>query len=146
MDRSERSARIRANLGIEPIIHGQIHTFQLAVPESQKQEISPERRQVLQESLVEQKTNLFPLIVRRTEAYSEEEKYEVVYGADWCLVAKDLDIEKLWVWVFDMSDEQAAAAKIQMEQLAGSIGEIHPPTNETKQLEILLQQIVEKSF
>lgn len=119
MDRSDRRARIRANLGIEPISHGQVHTFQIAIPDSQKQEISLKRRQVLEDSLTEYKTNLVPVIVRHTEAYSEEEEYEVVYGADWCFVAKELDIERLWVWVFDMSDEQAAATKAEMEQLAG---------------------------
>ena len=120
MDISERRARIRANLGIEPISHGQVYTFQIAIPESEQQNFSLERRQLIEETLTQHKTNLIPLIVRRTEAYSEEEEYEVVYGADWCLVAKELEIEKLWVWVFDMTDEQAAAAKEEMQQLLGS--------------------------
>lgn len=120
MDKLERRDRIRANLGIEPINHGQVYTFQIAIPDSEKQDVSLERRQVLEDSLTEHKTNLVPLIVRRTEAYSEEEEYEVVSGIDWCLVAKGLDIEKLWVWVFDMTDEQAAATKAEMEQLLGS--------------------------
>lgn len=119
MDSSERRARIRANLGIEPISHGQVYTFQIAIPALEQQNISLERRQVIEETLTQHKSNLITLIVRRTEAYSEEEEYEVVYGADWCLVAKELDIEKLWVWVFDMNDEQAAAAKDKMQQLLG---------------------------
>lgn len=129
MDRTERSNRIRANLGIEPISHGQIYSFQVAVPSSQQQEISHDRRQLLAETLTLHHTNLVPLIVRKTDSYSEEEEYEVVYGADWCLVAKELEIEKLWVWVFDMNDEQAAAAKAEMEQLVGStIIPLSPPS------------------
>ncbi|MGE5660503.1 MAG: Rho termination factor N-terminal domain-containing protein [Actinomycetota bacterium] len=129
MDRTERSNRIRANLGIEPIIHGQVYTFQVAIPSSQQQEIPLEKRQLLEETLTQHKTNLISLIVRKTDSYSEEEEYEVVYGADWCLVAKELEIEKLWVWVFDMNDEQAAAAKAEMEQLVGStIIPLSPPS------------------
>ncbi len=120
MNSSERSARLRANLGIEPISHGQIYTFQIAIPESEKENTSPEKRLLIEESLTQHKSNLIPLIVRRTEAYTEEEEYEVVYGADWCLVAKEIDIEKLWVWVFDMTDDQAAAAKQEMQQLVYS--------------------------
>lgn len=119
MERSERRVRIGEKLGIQPISHGQLHTSQIAVPASAMGEISPERQEVLSKSLTERGSNLIPLIVRRTDQYSEEEEYEVVCGADWCLVAKELDIERLWVWVFDLTDEQAAAAKAEMEQLAG---------------------------
>ena len=52
----------------------------------------------------------------------------MIYGADWCLVAKELDIEKLWVWVFDMNDEQATAAKVEMNQLFGSTFDPLPPS------------------
>lgn len=149
MDRSERRARIRANLSIEPISHGQVHTFQIAVPESEQKDIPSERRQIIEDSLTQHKSNLVPLIVRRTEDYSEEEEYEAVYGADWCIVAKELDIEKLWVWVFDMTDEQAAAAKVEMEQLAGSTGfgltDKPPVSDETQQIKNLLQKF-EQSF
>jgi hypothetical protein len=119
MDASERRELIRNSLRIEPIIHGQVYTFQIAVPEFQNPEISSERYRLLKESLDERKSNLIPLIVRRTQKYSEEEEYEVVYGADWCVVAKELEIERLWAWVFDLTDEQAAAAKEEMEKLAG---------------------------
>ncbi|MEH1781181.1 MAG: Rho termination factor N-terminal domain-containing protein [Nostoc sp.] len=119
MNSAERRDRIVEYLRIKPISHGQIHTFQIAVPESEVLEIPSEKREYFSNSLTQQGTNLIPLIVRRTEAYSEEEEYEVVYGADWCLIAKELDIEKLWVWVFNMTDEQAAAAKEEMQQLLG---------------------------
>ena len=143
MNQSERRNRIIEYLRIKPISHGQIYTFQLAVPESQIVEIPVERRENLRRSLTEQGSNLIPLIVRRTEDYSEEEEYEVVYGVDWCLVAKELDIEKLWVWVFDMTDEQAVAAKAEMEQLtvySNSIA-VQPSSDEGKEsIEILLQK------
>ncbi|HLO84972.1 MAG TPA: hypothetical protein VK203_08175 [Nostocaceae cyanobacterium] len=126
MDISSRRTRIREILGIEPISHGQVYTCQIAIPESEKQDISLERRQLIEDSLTQHKSNLVPLILRRTEAYSEDEDYEVVYGTDWCLVAKELDIEKLWSWVFDMTDEQATVAKEEMQLLLGNItvGEI----------------------
>ncbi|MDZ8065498.1 MAG: helix-hairpin-helix domain-containing protein [Nostoc sp. DedQUE08] len=119
MNNSERQNRIVEYLRIKPISHGQIYTFQIAIPESEVLEITLEKREQLERSLTQQGSNLIPLIVRRTEAYSEEEEYEVVFGADWCLVAKELDIEKLWVWVFDMNDQQAAVAKEEMQQLLG---------------------------
>ncbi|MEH2177509.1 Rho termination factor N-terminal domain-containing protein [Nostoc sp.] len=119
MNSAERRNRIVEYLRIKSISHGQVYTFQIAVPKSETVEVPFEKRESLRNSLTQQGTNLIPLIVRRTEAYSEEEEYEVVYGADWCLVAKELDIEKLWVWVFDMTDEQAAAAKEEMQQLLG---------------------------
>lgn len=144
MDSSERRARIRANLGIEPISHGQVYTFQIAIPALEQQNISLERRQLIEETLTQHKSNLIPLIVRRTEAYSEEEEYEVVYGADWCLVAKELDIEKLWVWVFDMTDEQAAAAKEEMQQLLGfsdSIVVLPSVSEDTELTQRILKQL-----
>jgi hypothetical protein len=140
MDISERRARIRANLGIEPISHGQVYTFQIAIPESEQQNISLERRHLIEETLTQHKTNLIPLIVRRTEAYNEEEEYEVVYGADWCLVAKELEIEKLWVWVFDMTDEQAAVAKEEMQQLVGSSSSAEQSGDEETDIGSLVEQ------
>ena len=71
METSNRQAQIGKNLGIRPISHGQIHTFQIAVPKSQRQELSQERRQTLEKSLIQHNSNLAPVIVRRTEAYSE---------------------------------------------------------------------------
>ncbi|HLO49580.1 MAG TPA: Rho termination factor N-terminal domain-containing protein [Kamptonema sp.] len=139
MDRSDSQSRIIEYLRIEPISHSQIHTFQIAIPESQRGEIPQHRREALRRSLIELGSNLMPLLVRRTEAYSNEEEYEVVWGADWCIVAKELSIEYLWAWVFEMTDEEAAVAKAEMEQLAAA------PTNETIQLKTWLQQI-EVSF
>lgn len=144
MNSSERQNRIVEYLRIKPISHGQVYTFQIAVPESQIVAIPLERREALKSSLTEQGSNLIPLIVRRTEAYSEEEEYEVVYGVDWCLVAKELDTEKLWAWVFDMTDEQAAAAKAEMEQLIGSSDSmpvVLSSSEETELIKTLLQQV-----
>lgn len=128
MSNLERQERISKNLGIRPISHGQIYTLQIAIPDSEKRDISAERQKVLKNSFNQHKSNLIPLIVRRTEAYNEDEEYEVVYGADWWIVAKELNIEKLWVWVFEMNDEQAQAAKVQMEQLTN---QTIKPFNET---------------
>ncbi|MCV3217142.1 hypothetical protein OGM63_27145 [Plectonema radiosum NIES-515] len=145
MDAAERHDRIVEYLRIKPISHGQIYTFQIAIPKSEDLEISSERRENLERSLTQQGSNLIPLIVRRTEAYSEEEEYEVVYGADLCHVAKELDIEKLWVWVFDMTDEQAVAAKEEMQQLLGSSDSspvvVQPPSEQTESNKPILQKL-----
>ena len=139
MDRSDTPSRIIEYLRIKPISHSQIYTFQIAIPESQQEEIPQDRREALRISLIEQGSNLIPLIIRRTEAYSNEEEYEVVCGADWCIVAKELGIEHLWAWVFEMNDEEATIAKTQMEQLVAA------PAEGTIQIKSLLQQL-EVSF
>ncbi|MEH2267844.1 MAG: Rho termination factor N-terminal domain-containing protein [Nostoc sp.] len=145
MNSAERRNRIVEYLRIKSISHGQVYTFQIAIPESETVEVPFEKSEYLRNSLTQQGTNLIPLIVRRTEAYSEEEEYEVVYGADWCLIAKELDIEKLWVWVFDMTDEQAAAAKEEMQQLLGfsdSIPVVFPSVSEeTESTKKILKQL-----
>ncbi|GAX43645.1 hypothetical protein NIES4075_46600 [Tolypothrix sp. NIES-4075] len=145
MDAAERHDRIVEYLRIKPISHGQVYTFQIAIPKPEDLEISSERRENLERSLAQQGSNLIPLIVRRTEAYSEEQEYEVVYGADLCHVAKELDIEKLWVWVFDMTDEQAAAAKQEMQQLLGSSDSspvvVQPPSEDTESIKPIIQKL-----
>jgi len=123
MDYLERTNRIVEYLKIKPISHGQVDIRQIAIPESIAKEVSPGRDEELSLSLTERGSNLVPLILRRTEAYSEIEDYEVVYGADWYLVAKKLGIKTLWAWVFNLTDEQAAATKAEMERLAGSKSE-----------------------
>lgn len=145
MDRSENHSRMIEVLRIKPINQGKVNTFQIAIPDSESKEIPPMRRELLRRSLMEQGCNLIPLIVRETDAYSEEEEYEVVYGADWCQVAKEIDTEYLWVWVFDMTDEEVAIAKAEMEQLALPNGDFSSVPNEsnvdTSQVEKFLQKI-----
>jgi len=119
MEDKQRRDRIVQYLQIKPINHGQIYTYQIAIPQEEILEIPLEREEYLRNSLNQQRTNLIPLIVRRTDAYTEEQEYEVVFGADWCLIAQELEIEKLWVWVFDLTDEQAKTAKVEMEHLLG---------------------------
>jgi hypothetical protein len=147
MDEKQRRDRIVNYLRVKPVNHGQIYTFQIAIPLSENIDIPFERREYLKISLTQQGTNLIPLLVRRTEAYSEEEEYELVYGADWCLVAKELDIEKLWVWVFDMTDEEAATAKEEMQQLL-EMGKSEPSqvvvetnTKEPELVQSIIQQL-----
>lgn len=120
MNENERRKKIVNYLRIKPVNHGQVYTFQIAIPPSEVLDISFERSEYLKLSFAHQGTNLIPLIVRRTEAYSEEEDYEVVYGIDWLLIAKEVNIEKLWVWVFDMTDEEVAITKQEMQQLMGN--------------------------
>ncbi|NJL38597.1 MAG: ParB N-terminal domain-containing protein [Leptolyngbyaceae cyanobacterium SM1_4_3] len=119
MDKSERDARIIESLRIRPLNHGQVYTFQVAIPASEVEKFSAKRIETLKQNLLQKGSNLMPLIVRRTDAYGEEEQFEVIYGADWCLAAKELDMEKLWVWVFDMTDDEAAATKEEMNDIIG---------------------------
>lgn len=118
MDYVERQKKIVEYLRIKSTSHGQIYTFQMAAPSSTPTNIDPERFEAIKHSLTQQGANLISLIVRRTEAYSEEEEYEVVYGVDWYLVAKEIGIEKLWVWVFNMTDEEAQIARQEMALLS----------------------------
>jgi hypothetical protein len=120
MDYTKRQQQIRDRLRPKPIHHGQLEAFLIAVPDLKLEDIPVDRKQFLKDSLEQEGSNLIPLIVRRTEAY-EEEEYEVVYGADWCLVAKEIDLERVWVWVFDLTDEQAIATRQEMELLTNSV-------------------------
>jgi hypothetical protein len=118
MSQDIRRELISRNLGIIPINHGQVYTFQIALPASDQQEIPLERFQAIESSLLHHKSNLVSLILRRTKDEADDEiEYEVVHGADWLQVAKALDIEKLWAWVFDMTQEQALAAKAEFSEL-----------------------------
>lgn len=119
MSQEIRRELISKNLGIKPINHGQVHTFQIAIPGSRKQTFSLEQRQAIEQSLLAHKSNLVSLIIRRTNAYADEDiEYELVYGADWLQIAQELDIEKVWAWVFDLTDEQTIAAITEMEALS----------------------------
>lgn len=130
MKSSSNQDEISKYLGIRPINHGEIFTFQLAIPESEKLDFSTERLEVIRQSLNEHKSNLVPLIVRRTDAYDDEKEYEIIYGADWYIVAEELEIERLWAWVFELSDKQAFELKNEMKQLTI---ELFDPTTDNSQ-------------
>lgn len=118
MNQDLRRELISKNLGIKPISHGQVHAFQVVIPASRKQTISSEQRQAIEKSLLAHQTNLISLVIRRTDAYDDDDiEYELVYGADWLQIAQELDIEKVWAWVFDLTDEQALDAIAEMESL-----------------------------
>lgn len=121
MSQDIRRELIAKNLGIKPINHGQVYSFQIALPDSRKQEISLVKRQAIENSLLEHQSNLVSLIIRRTEAYADDDiEYELVYGAAWLQIAQELEIEKIWAWVFDMTDEQAIATVTEMNALIGN--------------------------
>jgi hypothetical protein len=118
MSQEIRRELISKNLSIKPISHGQVYTFQVALPDSRKRAISLEQRQAIEKSLIAHQTNLVSLVIRRTDAYDDEDiEYELVYGADWLQLSQELDLEKVWAWVFDMTDEQMVTAIAEMESL-----------------------------
>jgi len=117
MDQDTRRELISKNLGIKPISHGQVYTFQIALPDSRKKIIPLEKRQVIEQSLLSHQSNLVSLVLRRTDAYDDDIEYELVYGADWLQIAQELEIEKVWAWVFDLTDEQMGTAILEMDAL-----------------------------
>ena len=120
MDRADRQNRIIEYLRIKPTHHGQIETCLLAIPNEERLEIDENRRAEISASLIEQGANLVPLIVRRSDAYGDEVEYEVIYGEEWCVIARELGVDRLWVWMFELDDEQARVARTEMTRLAGA--------------------------
>lgn len=121
MNQDLRREIINQSLGIKPINHGQVYTFQIAIPDARTPDLELERKQAIARSLLAHQSNLISLIIRRTTAYDDEDiEYEVVYGADWLQVAQELDIERVWAWVFDLTDEQVEATIAEMQALTQS--------------------------
>jgi hypothetical protein len=146
MNQDIRRELIGKNLGIKPINHGQVYTFQVALPDSRKQALSLERRQAIEQSLLAHQSNLMSLVVRRTTAYSDDDiEYEVLHGADWLQIAQELEIEKLWAWVFDLTDEQAIATIAEMESLTPT-QEGEPSLPSSTSLEIDLATLIDKKL
>lgn len=143
MEKTEWRKLIAQHLKVKPLHHGQVFTEEIAISSTQNQVISQERKEDLTRSLTQYKSNLIPLILRRTDQYGENYEYEVIYGADWCIIAQELDIEKLWAWVFDLNEDQALAIQAEMEELA-NISHDYLLTPEIKENENKL--IVENSL
>ncbi|MEN9232954.1 MAG: helix-hairpin-helix domain-containing protein [Gloeomargarita sp. DG02_1_bins_92] len=110
--------RVIEYLKIKPINHGQLDIAQIYVPSEDAATLLPEYVQVIHQF----KANLHPIIVRRTDQYGEDQEYELVYGGDWYQAAKAGGLTKIWVWVFDLTDEQVA----QVQQLLGSLTHSSP--------------------
>ncbi len=114
-DYHERRRLIRESLKIQPLSHGQVYTYTVGV--RSQPEISPERYAELRWSLENHKSNLIPIVVRRTDSLGDEKEYEAIYGADWVKVAEEMGIEMLWAWVFDLSDEEVKATQAEFAML-----------------------------
>ncbi|ERN41075.1 hypothetical protein KR51_00023340 [Rubidibacter lacunae KORDI 51-2] len=117
MDRAERQQRIIEYLKIRPLNRGQVETELLKVPNRDAVTIPEPRRIVLRKSLQEQEVNLLPIVIRRIEPDEEEREYEVVFGEDWVILAEELNIERMWALVFDLTDEQVEVARAEMAEL-----------------------------
>lgn len=141
MSQDLRRDLIGKNLGIKPINHGQVYSFQVALPDQKKQPIPLETRQVIETSFLTHGSNISSLIIRRTDNYDDEDiEYELVYGADWLQVAQELEIEKVWAWVFDLTDEQAIATAEEMERLSNGKGPIVSPNVTDPDIETLIEK------
>jgi hypothetical protein len=147
MSQDVRRELISKNLGIKPINHGQVYTFQIALPDSVKRTISLEQRQAIEGSLLAHQSNLISLIIRRTSAYDNEDiEYELVYGADWLQIAQELDLEKVWAWVFDMTDEQATSAIAEMESLTGTSKDVQPSGIISEDVDSNIADLIDKKL
>lgn len=153
MEKSDWKNLIRQHLSIQPLTHGLVYTEEIAISPNKNIIISEERKEVLTRSLTQYQSNLIPLILRRTEQYGDDFQYEVIYGVDWCKIAQELKIEKLWAWVFDLDDDQAIAIEVEMLELIDQ-GEININLIETQQNQnnlpennpILNQEMIEKAI
>jgi hypothetical protein len=147
MSQDIRRELIGQNLGIKPINHGQVHTFQIALPDSKKQTLSLEQRQAIEQSLLAHQSNLISLIIRRTDAYEHEDiEYELVYGADWLQIAQELEIEKVWAWVFDLTDEQAIATTSEMEALTNAFKDQQPTPKTPDRLDSNITDLIDRKL
>lgn len=123
-DYQERRQRIRENLKIQSISHGQVHTCLIGMAEPPQ--ISDDRRDELGWSLQNHQSNLIPIVVRRTDRFGDEIEYEVIHGAEWVVVAEALGIEMLWAWVFDLNDAEVAATREELAILLDTPINDHP--------------------
>ncbi len=139
--------RIIDILKIKPNDHGQIWTYQIAIPSHENRQISSSRREILTRSFTVQGTNLIPVIVRRIETEDDDKEYEVVYGTDWVIIAEELNIEKLWVWVFNLTDDQVFPFKSEIAHLLQgdipSTSFIQEELKSEKQINLPSEKIIE---
>lgn len=128
MDRADRQNRIIEYLKIKPSSSGEVATELLRPWPNLNRTLSPERYDALKQSLTQQGSNLIPLLIRRAKPDDQGREYEVIYGEDWWQVATELGIDRLWVWVFDLDDPQAAIARAEMQRLAQLDPQPVPPS------------------
>ncbi len=131
-------------LKVKPVHHGQLDISQIYVPE--KQVISPPDGYV--EIINHFQANLHPIVVRRTDQYGEDQEYELIYGGDWYQAAKRAGLTKIWVWVFDLTNEQIT----QIEQLLNTTAQPQQHSSasivhlSTQEVRILLAEIIDQKF
>ena len=131
-------------LKVKPVHHGQLDISQIYVPE--KQVISPPDGYV--EIINHFKANLHPIVVRRTDQYGEDQEYELIYGGDWYQAAKQAGLTKIWVWVFDLTNEQI----IQIDQLLNTTAQPQELSSESivhlsaQEIRIILTEIIDQKL
>ena len=103
---------MRKNLKID---HGQIYIHQTEI-HCLAPDISPKRRELIKNSLLEHGTNLIPLVASRFESYNKG-IYIIECGTDWLQIADELKMEKLWAWVIDVREGDGEVAEELIEQI-----------------------------
>jgi DNA uptake protein ComE-like DNA-binding protein len=117
-------------LKIKPIHHGQLEVHQIYVPPEQQANPSVSHQEVINYF----QANLHPILVRRTNQYGEDQEYELIYGGAWYQAAKSAGLQRVWVWVFDLTDAQVAEVKNLLRQSELSPPADTPPTMPEQQL------------
>ncbi len=140
--------RIIEYLKIKPIHHGQLEIHQIYVPPEQQVNPSVSHQEVINYF----QANLHPILVRRTNQYGEDQEYELIYGGAWYQAAKSAGLQRVWVWVFDLTDAQVTEVRNLLRQSElSSPGDTPPTTLEQqlpqgleKQLDAHLQKLAER--
>ncbi|WP_448380404.1 hypothetical protein [Gloeomargarita sp.] len=134
--------RIIEYLKIKPIHHGQLEVHQIYVPPEQQVNPSVSHQEVINYF----QANLHPILVRRTNQYGEDQEYELIYGGAWYQAAKSAGLQRVWVWVFDLTDAQVAEVRNLLRQSEPSPPEdtLPMPQGLEKQLVAHLQKLAER--
>ncbi len=117
-NKEERIREISKYLEIQETNHGTIHLDLIIVPtEEQTRSLSATQKETALNSMREYKGNLIPLVTKIVRDQYGDANYEILTGFEYYLAAKELKIDNLWAWFFDLSEEQEFKLKSVMSKL-----------------------------
>lgn len=122
----DNNISILKHLKINRSHYGEIHISEVLIPEEyKKKNISEERRELIEESLIQFQGNIFPIIVKELSNSS----YELVYGTEVCQIIKDfvkqvgekraleLNISRIRVYSIDIESSQISDFRKTLEKI-----------------------------
>lgn len=113
---------------IQQLNHAQVFTAQLTLGENFKVSTDQSNFQLIQASLLQKGVNLIPIVVRKLTTSLNEKNLEIICGQEWFIAAEKLGIQRLWAWIFDLTDDEAREIREEMNLLFSQ------PNNELSQL------------